>query len=154
MKKEFDFRKAKESDLLRLRTLAEHSEAHWGFDDYFIKTFNEKYNLTVEFMKSNPVFIMNLEDEILGFWGIFQSNECAELEFFYIDVKHLKEGLGKHMWVHMISWCENQGIKKIEFVTSQQAVGFYEKCGAVQDGKSISTIDGREIPHLSFEIMV
>ena len=78
--------------------------------------------------------------------------EMWKLEYFYVSERDLGKGYGKQMWNHMTNWCKEHKIQKIHFVTSDQAIGFYEKMGAIQDGMSQSTIDDRDIPHFICEL--
>ena len=66
--------------------------------------------------------------------------------------ERLGRGLGKQMWEHMIGWCGKQGIGRIQFVPSPQAVGFYRKMGAVQDGETRSPVDGRPVPRFVYDV--
>ena len=52
------------------------------------------------------------------------------------------------MWRHLTDWCRENDMSEISFVTSFQAVGFYEKMGACVNGETLSIIDGRVIPKL------
>ena len=87
-----------------------------------------------------------------AFWGIRQDRDAWELEYFYVAEERLGRGLGKQMWEHMIGWCGKQGIGRIQFVTSPQAVGFYRKMGAVQDGETRSPVDGRPVPRFVYDV--
>lgn len=87
-----------------------------------------------------------------AFWGLKPTGGRWELEYFYVAVQALGNGYGKCMWNHMTSWCQNHQTGPIQFVTSPQAAGFYEKMGAVQDGTVPSSIDGRMIPHFVYDI--
>lgn len=147
------FVKALPEDAEYLRSLAHKSEAHWGYDKKFMEAFDSEFNITEKFVLNNPVYIL-LENSIpVAFWGLRCDSEMLELEYFYVLERDLGKGYGKQMWVHMTNWCKEHKIRKIHFVTSHQAVGFYEKMGAVQNGISKSMIDGRAIPHFIYELL-
>ncbi|MEW4411075.1 GNAT family N-acetyltransferase [Clostridium sp. AN503] len=82
-----------------------------------------------------------------AFWGLKRDGDGWELEYFYVAEAALGKGLGRQMWDHLNAWCRENQVSAFHFVTSPQAVGFYEKMGAVQDGVTRSSIDGRLIPH-------
>ena len=146
------FVQATPEDVKSLRSLAHKSEAHWDYDKQFMDVFDSKFNITEKFIVSNPVYIL-LENLIpVAFWGIRYDSETWELEYFYVSERNLGNGYGKQMWNHMTNWCKEHKIRTIHFVTSHQAVGFYEKMGAIQKGISQSMIDGREIPHFVYEL--
>ena len=75
------------------------------------------------------------------------------MEYFYISEQHLGKGYGKQMWNHLTDWCRRRSIPEFHFVTSPQAIGFYEKMGAKLDGVSWSSIDGRPIPHFIYNVI-
>ena len=152
MKSRSNFFKAEVSDVEKLRILARDSEAHWGYDEEFMRIFDETYNITEDFIRNSPVYLLREDDSIVAFWGMVYEDYGWELEYFYVSESSLMKGYGKTMWNHLVSWSREQNITEFEFVTSPQAIGFYEKMGVIHDCNVKSTIDGREIPHLRFYI--
>ena len=150
----FSYHEATPDDLSKLRILARKSEAHWGGTDAFLDEFDRSFNITEDLLRNNPVFTMKDPDgDIVAFWGMIPSaNGLAELEYFYVEVNELGCGHGRTLWYHMTKWALNHQISRIHFVTSPEAVGFYERMGAVQIGEVPSTIDGRMIPELLYQL--
>ena len=144
--------KAIPEDVNYLRSLAHKSEAYWGYDKKFMDVFDNKFNITTKFILNNPVYVIWENLIPVAFWGLRRDVEMWELEYFYVSQQNLRKGYGKQMWHHMTNWCKEREITKLHFVTSYQAVGFYEKMGAIQDGTSKSMIDGRTIPHFICEL--
>ena len=140
------FVKARTEDTALLRALAHDSEAHWGKDESFMDTFDRVFNITEAFIAENPVYIALDEGVPVAFWGLRQ----RELEYFYVAAERLGQGVGKMMWAHLTEWCKAHNTYTFEFVTSPEAVGFYEKMGAVRDGTRASLIDGRAVPRFRF----
>lgn len=147
-----ELRRAGRKDLGRLRKIAFQSEAHWGYDDEFMDVFEQTFNIKEDFLINNPVYVGIEQGEIVGFWGLHDSGEVCELEYFYIAAESLSHGFGKRMWKGLMEWCRENRVYAIEFVTSPQAVGFYQKMGAVMAGETQSVIDGRKIPRLQYYI--
>ena len=52
------FRCAKEKDILFIRNLVRNSEAIWGFDESFLRIFDENYNVTTDFINENIAYVM------------------------------------------------------------------------------------------------
>ena len=146
------FARAEPEDTEALRRLARASEAHWGYDKAFMEHFDAGFNVTEDFIRRNPVYAAGERDCPAAFWGIRQDRDAWELEYFYVAEERLGRGLGKQMWEHMNGWCGKQEICRIHFVTSPQAVGFYRKMGAVQDGETRSPVDGRPVPHFVYDV--
>ena len=147
-----EFARAEPEDTKALRRLARASEAHWGYDEAFMENFDAGFNVTEDFIRCNPVYAAGDRGCPAAFWGIRQDRDAWELEYFYVAEERLGRGLGKQMWEHMIGWCGKQGIGRIQFVTSPQAVGFYRKMGAVQDGETRSPVDGRPVPRFVYDV--
>lgn len=145
------FVRATPEDVECLRSLAHRSEAHWGYDKRFMDAFDSKFNITEEFILNHPVYVIRENSIPAAFWGLRRDAEMWELEYFYVSERELGKGYGKQMWAHMTSWCREHNVRKIHFVTSHQAIGFYEKMGATQDGTSQSMIDGRSIPRFIYQ---
>ena len=146
------FVKATPEDVDHLRSLAHKSESHWGYDNTFMDVYDSKFNITEKFILDNPVYVIWKNVIPIAFWGLKYDFGKWELEYFYVAKRYLGKGYGKQMWHHMTNWCKEHKIRKIHFVTSYQAVGFYEKMGAIQEDVSQSMIDGRPIPHFIYEI--
>lgn len=146
------FEGVKKQDVETLRRMARLSEAHWGYDETFMEKFDRMFNITEDFIAQHPVFAAREQGEVVAFWGLIQDSDRCELEYFYIAEKVLNQGYGRLMWEHLLSWCRSNGIGGLAFVTSWEAVGFYEKMGAVQDGITQSSIDGRDIPHFVYRL--
>ncbi len=144
------FKEGRPEDAVQLRELAYQSERHWGYDPAFMEVFDRTFNITEQFILEHPVFTAWEKDQLAGFWGLQMKKEKWELEYFYVSEAVIGHGVGRQMWSHMTDWCREHGICHIHFVTSPQAVGFYERMGAVQAGTVPSSIDGREIPYLVY----
>lgn len=147
------FKSATAADVPVLRSFAVQSEAIWGSGEDFLCRFNDEYNVTEDFVRDNVVFILLEDGEIRGFWGAIPNGRQAELEYLYVAAAQIRKGYGKMLWDHMTGWCGANGINRVDLVTSQPAVGFYLKAGAVLDGGTRPPVDGREIPRLHYDIV-
>lgn len=147
-----DFIKADSTYTRELRNMAHSSEAYWGYEQSFMAIFDRVFNITDDFIKNNPVYIGVDNDNILCFWGAICKGDTCELEYFYVSPQQINKGLGKVMWKNFISWCSTNQIKQISFVTSEEAIGFYEKMGALLVGKAFSSIDNRPIPKFELQL--
>jgi len=147
MKTNLFFTQATSTQTDQLRALARDSEAHWGYSSDFMARFDLTFNITPSFILENPVYAAWDGHAPLAFWGLKQDENDWELEYFYVAEHTLGKGYGQQMWRHMTDWCRSHAVASFHFVTSPQAIGFYEKMGAVQDGATHSSLDGRPIPH-------
>ncbi len=143
---------AVETDIEELRSIAHGAEAHWGYDRAFMEKFDRVFNITPEFLVDNPVRAARDGGKIMAFWGIKMHGPEAELEYLYVSPKHLGQGIGRYMWRDLTVWCREQQVENLTFVTSHQAVPFYEKMGARRCGEMVSEIDGRMIPRFKYQM--
>ena len=147
-----DFIKADSTYTKELRNMAHFSEAYWGYEQSFMDVFDKIFNITDDFIRNNTVYMGMDNNRIVCFWGaICKGNRC-ELEYFYVSTKEINKGLGKVMWENFISWCYLNKIKEISFVTSEEAIGFYKKMGAILVDKVASSIDHRLIPKFELQL--
>lgn len=146
------FVRAVPEDTRCLRSLARESEAHWGCDTVFLETFDRLFNITEDFITEQPVYVLWDGKAPAAFWGLKPDHDGWELEYFYVAERALGTGYGRRMWLHMTGWCRAHQIQQIHFVTSPQAIGFYEKMGAALSGTSRSVIDGRKIPRFVLDV--
>jgi N-acetylglutamate synthase-like GNAT family acetyltransferase len=132
-----------------LSRIAIESESYWGYDSDYMDKFKVIYQVTEEFIRKNPTFILYEDGRIIGFYALLIKPEGNELEFFYIEAQCIGKGYGEKMWNHLKNYCKGHNIKDFTLVTSPQAKEFYEKMGAAQIREVESTLKkGRRIPEL------
>jgi N-acetylglutamate synthase-like GNAT family acetyltransferase len=113
--------------------------------------FKSIYNVTEEFISNNPTYVIELDENIIGFYG-FCDKETS-LEYLYVEPQMIGKGYGKLLWNHMVESCRKQDIKEIVLVTSPQAKEFYVKMGAVPSGEVDSiVIKDRKVPRLIYRL--
>ena len=146
-----NIRRAKIHESKTLTNLAIRSESFWGFDSDYMEKFKDIYKVTEEFINNNPTFIIEKDENIIGFYSVLINENETSLEYFFIEPEFIGRGYGKILWNDMVENCKNLGIKEIEIVTSPEAKAFYIKMGAVQTGEIESLVKkGRKIPQLIY----
>jgi len=148
-----NIRRAKTCESEILSHIAVESEAYWGYDSDYMERFKSLYKITKEFISENLTFVIQYDNNIIGFYGILINGKEFSLEYFFIEPKSIGKGYGKLLWNHMIHECENLNINKFVIVTSPQAKDFYMKMGALPFGEVASLLKkGRIIPRLIYTI--
>jgi GNAT superfamily N-acetyltransferase len=118
-----------------------------------MESFKSIYKVTEEFIENNQTFLMEEDNNIMGFYSIVQDDRETSLEYFYIEPEKIGKGYGRLMWNHAIDFCREENINEIILVTSPQAKEFYIKMGAVLIGEVDSlVIKDRKIPKLIYEV--
>jgi SAM-dependent methyltransferase/ribosomal protein S18 acetylase RimI-like enzyme len=140
---------AEGNEASELSRIAIESESYWGYDSDFMNKFKVMYQVTEEFIRKNPTFILYENDKIIGFYALSIKPEENTIEYFYIETQYIGKGYGEKMWTHLANYCKGHNIKDFTLVTSPEAKAFYEKMGAVHIGEVESTLKkGRKIPKL------
>lgn len=148
-----NIRCANPTDSKSLTELAIRSEAYWGYDDNFMDKFKALYKVSEEFIINNPTYIMEEEEEVIGFYGFLIEEYQRSLEYFFIEPKFIGKGYGKLLWQHVIKSCDTLNIKEFIIVTSPQAQAFYTRLGAKLQGEVESLVaKGRMIPQLIYSM--
>jgi N-acetylglutamate synthase-like GNAT family acetyltransferase len=146
-----NIRRAKADESEILSNIAIRSEASWNYDSNYMDNFKIIYKVTKEFISSNPTFVIEDEEKIIGFYGILINKEEAELEYLFIEPKYIGKGYGKLLWNHIVAYCRRMRIVKFVIITSPQAKEFYIRMGCIQIGEVASLIKKeRKIPKLAY----
>ncbi|MCJ7690215.1 MAG: GNAT family N-acetyltransferase [Clostridiaceae bacterium] len=129
------------------------SESFWEYDSDHIEKFKSVYKVTEEFISNNSTFVIEKEENIVGFYGFIIKNNEPSLEYLYIKPQYINKGYGKLLWNHMVAKCKKNNIRKFSLVTSLQAKEFYTKMGAVQVAEIESLVQkGNKIPLLTYTL--
>lgn len=148
-----NIRKALVHEYGKLTDTAVKSEAYWGYDSEYMNKFRSYYSVSEDFIKSNPVYVIEEGSNIIGFYGLMTKNNETELEYLFIAPQYIGQGFGKVLWNHMVNLCRGLGISELEIVTSPQAEAFYIKMGAIHTGEVESLLKkGRIIPKLIYRV--
>jgi N-acetylglutamate synthase-like GNAT family acetyltransferase len=116
-----------------------------------MEKFKSVYKVTEEFISNNPTFVIQEDDNIVGFYGVLIDDKEISLEYLYIEPKSIGRGYGKLLWNHLVNTCKYLRIKEFVIVTSPQAKEFYLKMGAIPFGEVESLLKkGRIIPRLIY----
>lgn len=143
--------KADESEVLT--NIAIDSESYWDYDSDYMEKFKSIYRVTEEFINNNPTFIIEKDEDIIGFYGLLIGKSETSLEYLFIEPRCIGKGYGKLLWNHMVENCKNLAIKEFVIVTSPQAKEFYTKMGAVETGEVESLVKKeRKIPQLLYAL--
>jgi len=148
-----NIRRAKVDEYETLTDIAIKSEAYWGYDSDYMDKFKSIYNVSEEFIRSNPTVLIEEDNSIIGFYGLICKDNETSLEYFFIEPKYIGKGYGKLLWNYLVNDCKNLGIKDFDIVTSPQAKEFYVKMGAIPCGEVESLLKkGRIIPQLIYRV--
>jgi GNAT superfamily N-acetyltransferase len=141
-----------EADLLS--RLALRSKGHWGYPAEFLEACREQLTLSVDFIATSPVFVLEENGVVVGFYGLRRAKDAVELLYLFIEPEAINRGYGRLLWEHAVRTATALGHRKISIESDPQAEAFYLAMGARRVGIVASTVQaGRMLPVLEFPLL-
>ena len=149
-----NIREASPSEADQLTELALRSKGHWGYDSEFLQACRIDLTLTPEYIASCPVFVIEEQGIIKGFYSL--SGEGAEVELMHLFVEPavIGRGLGRLLFRHAVETARALGFARLEIGSDPYALEFYEAMGARRIGQVASIVQaGRMLPLLHYSLL-
>jgi GNAT superfamily N-acetyltransferase len=107
----------------------------------------EDLRITPESISENHVYVLEKDSAIAGFFCLIMGNGRKELDFFFVEPGFIGKGYGKALWEGFLEIAGKVGGGEIKIIADPNAVGFYEKMGAIIVGEYTSTLfENRKLP--------
>ncbi|MFQ5972663.1 MAG: GNAT family N-acetyltransferase [Alphaproteobacteria bacterium] len=146
-------RPARSDEADALTDLNMRSKAVWGYDRAFMEASRPVLTVTPALIDKFPVYVYEVGGRVLGCYALGLDGPAADIELFFVDPDHLREGIGRALWRHLESQARRLGVTKLRIESDPSAVGFYETMGARVVGSAPSdAIPGRSLPLLEIEL--
>ncbi len=149
-------RAAAAPDADALTALARRSKAAWGYPPEMTARFAAELTVTPELIAQGHTFVAQCPDggPVLGFYELAMLGDGqAEIGFMFIDPAHMRAGIGRALWAHMVAHAASQDVRVIEIDADPNAAGFYRAMGAVDRGaRPSASIPGRMLPYLAYKV--
>lgn len=142
----------------QLTELALRSKGHWGYDAEFLRDCRIDLTLTPEFVNSSPVYVIEEQGSIAGFYslGTESAEEDVEVELLHLFVEPLTigRGFGKLLFRHAVETARGLGFQRLLIGSDPFALKFYEAMGARRVGEVASIVrPGRMLPLLHYHLL-
>lgn len=146
-------RRAIAEESTALTQIAHDAKRHWGYPEHWIKHWQDDLTISLEYLVSNPVFVAETDNQILGFYALMIRQNKAELDHLWVAPQHIGSGVGKALFLHAMQSAAHRNVSEIEIEADPNAEGFYRKMGAHRIGETVSEIDGRarSLPRLTID---
>lgn len=146
-------RKAVPSEAQLLSDLALKSKSVWGYDDEYLNNCREALNLEPTYIKDWPVFVAEVDQEIIGFVALRNIDGEDRLDHLWILPEHIRVGLGAKLFASAIESAKALGWNSFRLASEPRAEEFYVKMGM----KNIGSIQSRikpdlYLPHMEYQI--
>lgn len=93
-------------------------------------------------------YIASKNGEIVGVAGYHLKGEVAGV---FVSPDHQRQGIGERMMEEIEGKASDQGIQKLEVLSSLTAKKFYDKLGFQELKKKYTDMDGKDIPVYKME---
>lgn len=145
-------RSATPDDAAALTDLAIRSKAHWAYDDDFMARARPALEVTADYIRDWPVFVLRLDGHSLGFGGFLKIETRMFLNDLFVDPPWIRTGAGTLLWNHAIDVAREHSWASFDIESDPFAEGFYIGKGAVRIGEIRSAVNGRDLPLLRYAI--
>ncbi|MCL7754493.1 GNAT family N-acetyltransferase [Polaribacter sp. Z022] len=145
--------KAHISDAKKLTEIALKSKAFWGYSNTQIESWRDDLTITQKMFDEWTIYKYLINKDIVGFYILNRVNiRTSILEFLFISPKFIKQGLGKKLLLHAIEKCKKESCVIINVLSDPNAEAFYAKHGFKIIAQIESSVPGRFLPEMEFEI--
>ena len=136
-----------------LSALAARSKAHWGYDVAFMARVRDAMTLHPEDIERHEVWVLeSTSGRPIGYHRVIPGDP-AELEDLWVEPSSIGSGAGRILLEHAVEVARSGGASALDVDSDPNAVGFYERMGAVLVGETPSTlIPGRSLPRLRITV--
>jgi GNAT superfamily N-acetyltransferase len=141
-------RRARPDEAEQLSGLARRSKAHWGYDAEFLRRAVAELTITPRAITDHEVWVLEHEGRIIGFHRVIPG-QPAVLEDLWLEPDGIGAGHGRRLWEHAVGVARAGGASVMELDAEPNAMGFYQRMGAVGVGVTASpVVPGRDLPRM------
>jgi N-acetylglutamate synthase-like GNAT family acetyltransferase len=145
--------KAELADIEILTMITKKSKAYWGFSDHVLKQWEHILTISKEYIETNKVFKLMLNDQIVGYYSYFAIDEkTIKLDNIFILPEYIGKGFGKILMNDFLDKIRQLEVNKITLDAEPNAENFYKVFGFVTIGQLESSIKNRYLPIMELRV--
>ena len=146
------FRPVDPTDLPLINHMMRVGKGYWGYPeeglDRFMKTFGIK---DATYFDKAFGFIAESTQGVVGYYLFKIDEQPPLLDHFFLDLRFIGQGYGRHLWNHCVEQSQKQGWTEFTFWADPHAFGFYEHMGAIKiEERPMVTLPGHMAPIMRF----
>jgi GNAT superfamily N-acetyltransferase len=149
------FRPARPDEAAALTEIALAAKQSWGYPDDWLAAWRADLTLTADYIRSQPVVVVELDGAIAGFCGLARKDGDWQLEHLWLRPGFFGRGLGRALFAVAVRLARAAGATELHIRSDPNAEPFYLKMGAVHAGQEAYLLLGkipREVPLLVFPL--
>jgi GNAT superfamily N-acetyltransferase len=136
-------------ELPALSALCLRSKAVWGYDAEFIEACRRELAILPGDLEATSIIVAEDEGQIVGVAQFRMNASEAELLKLFVEPAALRGGVGQKLFLWAAEQATTQGADRMVIEADPDAVPFYRRMGAEDDGLVPSgSIPGRLLPRL------
>ena len=136
-----------------LTQITKKSKAYWGYSNEQIEDWSPFLTVTEEYIETNSVFNLMLDNEILGYYSFFHESENSiKLDNLFVLPDFIGKGFGKLLMNDFLVRLQDLSVQKIVLNSEPNAESFYIKFGFVKIGQIETSIKDRYLPIMELKI--
>ena len=148
-----NIQKAKIEDHIRLTEITKKSKAYWGYSDEQMKKWSNNLTITIDYIKTNPVFNLVDENQIVGYYSYLKlENNQVKLDNLFILPEYIGKGFGFFLMNDFLARMRNEKCQKIILDSEPNAEQFYQKIGFTKIGEFETSIKNRFMPIMEMNL--
>ncbi|MBP6625766.1 MAG: GNAT family N-acetyltransferase [Chitinophagaceae bacterium] len=127
-----------------LTALTKKSKAYWGYSDQQMNDWSESLTITKNYIETNIVFKLVIEDEIVAYYSYIQLDIWTiKLDNLFVLPKLIGQGLGRLLIQDLLFRIKKTSINKIILESDPHVEKFYTKLNFVKVGQIETSIKDR-----------
>ena len=145
--------KAIPSDYEILTQITKKSKAYWGYSNEQIEDWSPFLTVTEEYIETNSVFNLMLDNQIIGYYSFFHESENSlKLDNLFVLPDFIGKGFGKLLMNDFLVRLQDLSVQKVVLNSEPNAESFYIKFGFVKIGQIETSIKDRYLPIMELKI--
>ena len=143
--------RADEADLLT--ELCLRSKAVWGYDRAFMRACRAELTLSPADFANSAIQVAIENNRVVGVAQVVAHGDTADLAKLFVEPTVLRGGVGRQLFRWAAETARGKGAKSMSIEADPDAVAFYRRMGAIDDGMAASgSIPGRMLPRLKLRL--
>ncbi|MCV9932073.1 GNAT family N-acetyltransferase [Flavobacterium sp. LS1R47] len=136
-----------------LTEITKKSKAFWGYSGEQIEVWSEFLTVSKEYIETNPVYNLIVEDKIIGYYSFFHESEnTIKLDNLFVFPEFIGKGFGKVLLNDFLNRLKDIGVQKVVLNSEPNAEAFYTKFGFVKIGQIETSIKDRFLPIMELNL--
>lgn len=136
-----------------LTQITKKSKAYWGYSNEQIEDWSPFLTVTEEYIETNSVFNLMLDNQIIGYYSFFHESENSiKLDNLFVLPDFIGKGFGKLLMNDFLVRLQDLSVQKVVLNSEPNAESFYIKFGFVKIGQIETSIKDRYLPIMELKI--